>query len=140
MAAVLAPERTLTQIDYVRLQRLLTALPPSSPTAQTDTLAELLAVSELVASPAVPPDVVTMYSQFVVADEAGGGRRKLALCYPDDADPAAGFVSVLAPLGTALLGLRVGDVARWTGPQGQRHATRVVEMLFQPEATGDYTT
>ncbi|TWO68511.1 transcription elongation factor GreAB [Caenimonas sedimenti] len=137
MAAVLAPERTLTQIDYVRLTRLLTEQPAS---LNAGTLDELLAVSELVASPSVAPDVVTMYSQIVVADETDGARMKIALCYPDHAEPAAGFISVLAPLGTALLGLRVGDVARWAGPGGQLHATRVVEMLFQPEATGDYTT
>jgi regulator of nucleoside diphosphate kinase len=137
MAAVLAPERTLTQIDYVRLTRLLAEQPASPDAALLD---ELLAVSALVASPSVAPDVVTMYSQVLVADEDSGARSKIALCYPNDAEPAAGFVSVLAPLGTALLGLRVGDVARWSGPQGQVHATRVVEMLFQPEASGDYAT
>jgi hypothetical protein len=60
MAAVLAPERTLTQIDYVRLMRLLTEQPAPLDAGHLD---ELLAVSELVASPSVAPDVVTMYSQ-----------------------------------------------------------------------------
>ena len=137
MAAVLAPERTLTQIDYIRLTRLLTRQPAARDTGALD---ELLALSELVASPSVPPDVVTMYSQVLVADEASGARMKIALCYPADADPVAGFISVLAPLGTALLGLRVGDVAHWTGPGSESHVVRVLEMLFQPEASGDYTT
>jgi regulator of nucleoside diphosphate kinase len=137
MAAVFAPERTLTQIDYVRLTRLVTEQPSSR---GADTLDELLALSELVASPAVPPDIVTMYSQVIVADAVTGVHGKIALCYPADAEPAAGFISVLAPLGIALLGLRVGDIARWTGPGGESHATRIVEMLFQPEASGDYTT
>jgi regulator of nucleoside diphosphate kinase len=137
MAAVLAPERTLTQIDYIRLTRLLTRQPAARNAGALD---ELLALSELVASPSVPPNVVTMYSQVLVADEASGARMKIALCYPADADPVAGFISVLAPLGTALLGLRVGDVAHWTGPGSESHAVRVLEMLFQPEASGDYTT
>jgi regulator of nucleoside diphosphate kinase len=137
MAAVLAPERTLTRIDYVRLERLLKQ---QSEARNTESLQELLEGCELVASPSVPADVVTMYSQILVSDEASGAHMKIALCYPADADPGAGFVSVLAPLGTALLGLRVGDVAQWTGPGGEPHAVRVLEMLFQPEATGDYTT
>lgn len=137
MSAVLAPERTITQIDHVRLTRLLAG---PSPVPGSSTLDELLALSELVASPSVPPDVVTMYSQILVVDPAGGATHKYALCYPADAEPAAGFISVLAPMGTALLGLRVGDVARWRGPDGEPHAVRIVEMLFQPEASGDYTT
>lgn len=136
MPAVLAPERTLTQIDHVRLTRLLSEHPAVGDAGQLD---DLLFGSELVASPAVPPDVVTMYSQIVVGDAAGGSRRKIALCYPADADPAAGFISVLAPLGSALLGLRVGDVAHWVAPGGTSHASRILEMLFQPEASGDYT-
>ncbi|MBA2961810.1 MULTISPECIES: GreA/GreB family elongation factor [Ramlibacter] len=137
MAAVFAPERILTQIDYVRITRLLNA---ERAAGSADALDELLALSELVASPAVRPDVVTMYSQVVVSDEASSTRRMICLCYPADADPPAGFISVLAPMGTALLGLRIGDVARWTGPGGESHAVRIVEMLFQPEASGDYTS
>lgn len=137
MSAVVAQERILTQLDYVRIKRLLSEQPAA---LNAEALEELLAVSDLVASPAVPPDVVTMYSQFVVEDVKTGARRKLALCYPADADPAEGFVSVLAPIGTALLGLRVGEVARWHSPSGEAQATRIVEMLFQPEASGDYTT
>jgi regulator of nucleoside diphosphate kinase len=136
MAAVLAPERTLTQLDYVRLKRLLEQLPVAR---HPGTLDELMATSDLVTSPAVAPDVVTMASRILVADEATGAQRLVSLSYPTEADPAAGSISVLAPLGTALLGLRVGDVARWAGPGGEPHAVRILQMLFQPESTGDYT-
>ena len=51
-----------------------------------------------------------------------------------------GFISVLSPLGASLLGLRVGDVAQWRTPRGEERMARVVEVLFQPEASGDYTT
>jgi regulator of nucleoside diphosphate kinase len=137
MEHVLALERTLTQIDYVRLTRLVTGQPAGRSAGALDAL---LAFSNLVSSPSVPPDVVTMYSQILVADENSGTPMKLALCYPADAQPGAGFISVLAPLGTALLGLRVGDVAHWTSPGGEARSTRILDMLFQPEATGDYTT
>lgn len=137
MKNVFAPERTLTEIDHIRLTRLASL---RTTHGSDDPLDDLLSSSELVASPSVPADVVTMYSQILVVDEASGARMKIALCYPADADPAAGFISVLAPLGTALLGLRVGDVAHWSGPGGEPHASRILDMLFQPEATGDYTT
>jgi regulator of nucleoside diphosphate kinase len=74
-----------------------------------------------------------------LADLATGSEYSLTLCYPADADPAAGRVSVLSPVGASLLGLRVGEVARWQGPAGDTHAAEVVALLFQPEASGDYT-
>jgi regulator of nucleoside diphosphate kinase len=137
MAAVLAPVRTLTEIDHARITKLLAARPDG---LDAEALADLIATSDLVASPAVAPDVVTMYSQVTIADETSGARMTIALAYPADAEPTAGFISVLAPLGTAMLGLRVGDVARWTTPDGEQRAARILEMRFQPEASGDYTT
>jgi regulator of nucleoside diphosphate kinase len=65
-------------------------------------------------------------------------HSKLTLCYPTDADPAAGFVSVLSPVGVSLLGQTVGNVARWCTPAGQERAAEVLAVLFQPEASGDY--
>jgi regulator of nucleoside diphosphate kinase len=137
MSPVVAPERTLTLIDHVRLTRLIARQPQA---AAAEALDELLSVGELVASESVPPDVVTMYSRIAVVHEPDGTRMTISPCYPEDADPAEGFISALAPLGTALLGLRVGDVAHWSGPGGEPHATRIVEMLFQPEESGDFTT
>lgn len=132
-------ERTLTQIDYVRLTRLLTNAGASAPGA--DAMHQLLECSDLVDSPAVPPTVVTMYTQLLVQDDAAGGEpQKYTLCYPEDAEPAQGFISVLSPVGTSLLGLRVGEVARWRTPAGQSGSARIVAILFQPEASGDYTT
>ncbi|MGV3570028.1 MAG: GreA/GreB family elongation factor [Ramlibacter sp.] len=135
---VLTPvERTLTQIDHVRLTRLVGragALPGA------EAMRQLLECSDLVASPAVPPTVVTMYTQALLEDPAGGEPYKLTLCYPDHAEPAQGFVSVLSPVGAALLGLRVGAVARWCTPGGHAGAARILSILFQPEASGDYTT
>lgn len=138
---VIAPvERTLTQIDHVRLTRLVTQTGGASlPGAEA--MQELLECSDVVGSPSVPPTVVTMYSQVLLEDPAGGQPAyKLTLCYPDDAEPARGFISVLSPVGTGLLGLRVGEIARWRTPAGQPGAARILALLFQPEASGDYTT
>jgi regulator of nucleoside diphosphate kinase len=133
-ALTVQDERTLTELDHVRIARLLPASPnPAHP------LGELLDGADVVPSRAVAADVVTMYSTVVVADVASGQERKLTLCYPSDAEPAEGFISVLAPVGASLLGLRVGDVARWRTPDGEPNETEVRAILFQPEASGDYT-
>jgi regulator of nucleoside diphosphate kinase len=129
-------ERTLTQLDYVRLTRLMSLSEPG----MSGPFRELLENSDLVASPAVPATVITMYTQLLAQDVTGGEPYKVTLCYPDDAEPSQGFISVLSPLGGSLLGLRVGDVARWSTPRGEERMVRVVEVLFQPEASGDYTT
>ncbi|MCA0215620.1 MAG: GreA/GreB family elongation factor [Proteobacteria bacterium] len=125
-------ERTLTPLDHIRLTRIA----PSAPQG----MEELLATCDLVAAPAISPDVVTMYSQVLLADTKGGECSKLTLCYPADAEPEKGFISVLSPVGTSLLGLRVGDVARWALPDGTQRAAEIRAVLFQPEASGDYTT
>jgi regulator of nucleoside diphosphate kinase len=129
-------ERTLTRLDHVRLTRLL----PQASGAAAAALRELLDGSDQVDSPAVAPTVATMYSTLLLEDAGGGEPARLTLCYPADAEPASGFISVLSPVGIALLGLRLGELARWRTPDGQDHAARIVGMLFQPEATGDYTT
>jgi regulator of nucleoside diphosphate kinase len=129
-------ERTLTQIDYFRLARLTL----ESGTHASEAVRTLLENSELVASEAVPSDVITMYTQVLLGGDTGTQPHKLTLCYPADAEPSNGFISVLSPLGASLLGLRVGDVARWRTPSGAEPQAIVLEVLFQPEASGDYTT
>jgi len=126
-------ERQLTELDHVRLSRL------DEPTA-SDGLADVLANADLVPSREIGPDIVTMYSQVEVRLLRSGQRRKLTLCYPADAEPASGFVSVFSPMGAALLGLRVGETACWQTPGGEPVQAEVQALLFQPEASGDYLT
>ncbi len=133
MHKTLSGERLLTELDFARLNNLHGGqLPP----ALEDSLDPL----DLVPSREVPPDVVTMYSQVIVEDLATGKRQKLTLCYPADAEPHLGFISVLSPVGASLLGQRVGGVARWRTPNGDECAAEIAALLFQPEASGDYTT
>lgn len=127
--------RVLTELDHVRIDRLLSR----SQRASGDTLHSVLDDADIVPNRQVPGDVVTMYTRVCVEDPRDGSQRKLAVCYPEDADPAAGFVSVLSPVGTALLGRRRGDLVEWTTPSGATHRLRIVELLFQPEASGDFT-
>lgn len=133
MHATIHGERTLTDLDFARLSKLPGhGLPPS--------LAQLLASAEVTGSRAVPSDVVTMYSRVELVDVHTHRRQTLTVCYPGDAEPTAGFISVLSPVGSSLLGLKVGDVAKWLTPHGDECASQVAAILFQPEATGDYQT
>jgi regulator of nucleoside diphosphate kinase len=68
-----------------------------------------------------------------------GAERKLTLCYPQDADPKTGCVSVLSPIGRSVVGQTVGAVVRWECPDGAERAAEVETIVFQPEASGDYT-
>lgn len=133
MQKILDSERVLTELDFARLSHL--------PTGQVSPdLLDTLESLEHVPSQAIPADVVTMYSQVVVEDQQTGKQQKLTLCYPADAEPHLGFISVLSPVGASLIGQRVGAVARWQTPNGDQCAAAIVELLFQPEASGDYTT
>lgn len=122
-------ERQLTELDFARLSSLYGRPLPDA-----------LGAAHLVPSREIAPDIVTMYSQVEIILVDSGLRQQLTLCYPRDAEPALGFVSVLSPIGSALLGLRVGDLARWQLPHGEERAAEVVAILFQPEASGDYTS
>jgi regulator of nucleoside diphosphate kinase len=136
---VLALERTLTELDHVRLLNLARRDRRSGgfPTPRL-TIEHVLDACVIVPSRDIPPDVVTMYSQVVLQDLATGLRSKLTLCYPAAAEPAAGFVSVMSPVGASLLGQTVGSVARWPTPAGDERAAEVLAILFQPESSGDY--
>lgn len=132
--------RTITDLDHVRIFNLLRRQTAAggAPEHARD-LAELIDAAEQVRPQEIAPDVVTMLSKLRVADPATGAERTIVLCYPPEADAAQGFISVLSPLGTSLLGLRVGEVARWRGIDGKTAELVVRAIEFQPEASGDYT-
>ncbi|MGD9689683.1 MAG: nucleoside diphosphate kinase regulator [Phycisphaerales bacterium] len=99
------------------------------------TLATELDQAVVVGPEEVPPDVVTMNSRARLRD----GRRTwiMTLVFPEDADPEEGAISVLAPLGAALLGCRVGQTVRFRVPGGAERACDILSVLYQPEAAGD---
>jgi len=133
MLATIHGERTLTELDFVRLQKLTGTHPPPA-------LADLLDIADVLPSRDVPADIVTMYAQAEIEDLSTRERQTLMVCYPGDAEPNAGFISVLSPVGIGLLGLKAGATARWHTPGGEENNARVVAVRFQPEASGDYTT
>ena len=133
-------ERTLTELDHVRLSNLLRRdMRADGAPAHSRFIEETLDASAIVPSRQVSPDVVTMYSRVLLQDVQGGQRITVTLCYPVDAEPATGLVSVLSPVGSSLIGLRVGDVARWHTPAGDARSAEIVAIPFQPESSGEYT-
>ncbi len=115
MPAVVHGERTLTDLDFSRLSKLVGL--PLSPF-----LADLLATAEVTSSRAVRADVVTMYSRVELVDVHTHRRQVLTVCYPRDAEPAAGFISVLSPVkqpaGPEDRGCRGVAYAAWRGVRG----------------------
>jgi regulator of nucleoside diphosphate kinase len=87
----------------------------------------------------VRPDVVTMHSRVVVECGRSGETMDCTLVFPEEADSAMGRISVVAPIGAALLGYRVGDRIRCSTPGGVQ-TLLIKEILFQPEAVGVYST
>ncbi len=137
---VLSLERTLTELDHVRLSKLVqrhkSAIGAQSPPLPIELV---LDEADVVHWRQVPPGVITMHSRVLVKDPQTGAQRQLTLCYPDDAAPADGFVSVLSPVGWSLLGREVGATVRWHTPAGDERAAQILGILFQPESSGQPT-
>lgn len=96
-------------------------------------LKDELARAEIVAPEEIPANVITMNSRAELLDLNTGERRVLTLVFPSDANLKDGKVSVLAPLGTAMLGHRAGDEFEWAAPGGLRRL-KVVRVHYQPGA------
>ncbi|NCA82145.1 MAG: nucleoside diphosphate kinase regulator [Opitutae bacterium] len=100
-------------------------------------LARELAIAETVDPKSVPPDVVTMNSRVVVKDLDAGETSEYTLVFPEQADVSQGRLSVVSPIGTAILGYRKGATLTWHTPGGPRQI-QIVDIPYQPEAAGDY--
>ncbi|AQS59233.1 nucleoside diphosphate kinase regulator [Desulforamulus ferrireducens] len=93
--------------------------------------------ANIVTSQEVPADVITMNSKVLLKDLDNGEEMIYTLVYPEEADLLNDKISVLAPVGTAILGYRIGDVLEWKVPDGVVKL-KVEKLLYQPEAAGDY--
>lgn len=123
-------------ITDVNLDRLRPVIDQHD-TPASDSLDAELRRAKVVPQHEVPPDVVTMNSEVVYEDCATSARRTVQVVYPKDADASVGKISVLAPIGSALLGLRVGQAIDWTVPTGKKRV-KLVEVRYQPEAAGHF--
>ena len=130
------PPIIVSELDLKRLERLLesdayTRLPG------IEALQSELDRATVVAPAEVPPEVVTMNSTVHFIDDSTGSQFRLTLVYPDVGGTSE-TVSVLAPIGSALLGLSVGQSIFWQVPGGRKLQLRVLEVVRQPEAMGEF--
>lgn len=129
----------ITEADKKRLEELVEVAGEFGGRARKDleALAHELARADIVNAKSVRPDVVTMNSRIVLQDVNTGEEMNYVLVFPKDANVDAGAISVLAPIGTAILGYSIGDVIEWPVPAGMRRI-RIEEIVYQPEAAGHF--
>ncbi|MBC9252795.1 nucleoside diphosphate kinase regulator [Pseudomonas alcaligenes] len=129
------PSIIITRLDLQRLERLLDSQEDFGPAAAA--LETELARAQVVGHDEVPAGVVTMNSRVHCREEGSGKDYHLTLVYPQDAG-GEGCVSILAPVGCALLGLSVGQQIDWPGPAGKALRLTLLAVEYQPEAAGAY--
>lgn len=130
------PTLTINELDAERLDTLLAqAAYANSPVAEA--LNEELDRAEILPPQDMPADVVTMNSKVRFTEGKEGEEHIRTLVYPAALKNTDEQLSVMAPLGAALLGLRVGSSISWTMPNGKESRIDVLELLFQPEASGE---
>ena len=130
----------ITHYDLTRLKELL-QVGISSARRDRESLESLhneLDRAHIIEPTAVPNDVVTMNSRVRLRDLETNAEKTYILVFPSEANLEQRKISVLAPIGTAILGYRVGDTVEWRVPRGMRNL-RIEEILYQPEAAGEYT-
>lgn len=134
------PPIIVSERDLDRLERLLESLANTSVPGRGE-LEEELERAEIVPSESVPPTVVTMNSTVrfrEITSSRSSEEFELTLVYPKDVKPDGTTISILAPVGSALLGLSEGEEMEWPGPGGGTLRVRIEEVLYQPERVGEY--
>lgn len=129
----------MTTTDAKRLRNLIRDMkePNDHERIYLRLLTEELLRAEVVEPQKIPRDVVTMNSMVKFRDMETREVYMYSIVYPENADFENGKISVLAPIGMALLGYRVGDLVEWPVPAGMRRL-KVEEVLYQPEAAGQF--
>jgi len=100
-------------------------------------LEQELTNANVVTSQEIPKDVITMNSKILLRDVDSNEEMEYLLVYPSEANLVEDKISILAPVGTAILGYREGDIIEWKVPDGIINL-KVEKILYQPEAAGDY--
>lgn len=127
------PDIVITEEDFHALCMLLERAPASGQVA-ADRLDVEMARARIVSSSEVGSDVVTMNSRLIVEELTSDVRRIVTVTYPDDSNADEGRISVLSPLGCALIGLHTGQTIEWSVPGRPASRFRIGAVLFQPQA------
>ena len=129
----------ITAFDKKRLDELVAVARKFGEHARDDLddLAVELARAKVIEPKKVPANVVTMNSKVILHDLDTSEDLTYSLAFPNEADIDSGAISVLAPVGTAILGYQEGNVVEWSVPSGKRRI-RIERILYQPEAAGHF--
>lgn len=129
------PPITISTLDLVRLEALLEREPESDTATR---LENELDRANVLAPTDVPDNIVTMNSTITFTMATGKETFTKTLCYPKDIDGGNNQISVLAPIGVALLGLSIGQTIEWPTPNGKVLQVSISGIDYQPERAGDY--
>ena len=130
----------ITQYDLERLLKVLRELPEKKHVTgfSVQELEDELNRGIVVSPKEVPENVITMNSRVLMRDVESGKDMTLWLVFPDKMDAVKNPVSILSPLGTAMIGYKVGDVFTWESPTGKKQI-EVLDILYQPERVGNFS-
>lgn len=127
-------EIIITQKDYLRL----TSLVEANEGENVENLEAEIERATVVSDDQLPGDIVTMNSTVEYIDIKNETVSVMTLVYPKDSMPEKNKVSILAPLASALIGLKVGQEIDWPFPSGEMKRLRVHTVVYQPEAEGNF--
>ncbi|MEM0516035.1 nucleoside diphosphate kinase regulator [Pseudoalteromonas sp. YIC-827] len=131
------PDLTISTLDLDRIYDLIESLPHNN-AADLELLEEELNRANALPPEQMPPNVVTMNSTVKFYVASTDKELELTLVYPKDMDTSGKKISILAPAGSALIGLSVGDEIEWPKPTGGSLKVKITEVLYQPERAGDF--
>lgn len=130
------PKIVVSTLDAERIEQLLDGLPHNA--TIKDELGAELRRADLVEPTDIPATVVTMNSTVRFKVASSPEEFELTLVYPKDLDASGKKISILAPVGSALLGLSQGDQIQWPTPDGGMQQVSIQEITYQPERNGEF--
>jgi len=130
------PDIIISSLNAERLEKLIESLPKNAFPGKADLEAELER-AKVVDPKDIPPTVVTMNSTVKFMTESSSEEFCLTLVYPKDKDASGDKISIIAPVGGALLGLSQGDEIEWPKPGGGMLRVQIKEVTYQPERAGE---
>jgi regulator of nucleoside diphosphate kinase len=130
------PNIIITQDDRNKLALLVDAHAADSNNGLIDSLDQEINRARIVEPGEIPPDVVTMNSRVVFRDDGSQSTQTVTLVYPGQENSVEGRISILTPVGAALLGLSEGQNISYATPDGRQKNLTLLKVLYQPEAAG----
>jgi len=130
---------TLTKNDYTRIYKAITDAKNSKTinSNEAEKLLSELSKAEIVPSEKIDKDVVTMNSEVKLFFENTQKEQSFKIVYPQDANLKETKISIFSPIATALIGYKIGDEIEWIVPGGMTKI-KIVDLIYQPEAAGDF--